>query len=69
MPLYYIEIFRRDNFKIFQVNDKYEQFNVSLTSDQQNSQQEIGEESGEVNDFAGPTHSFPDAEVAHNPDK
>lgn len=40
-----------------------------LTSNQKHSQQEIREERSEVDNFAGPADSLPDAEITENPDQ
>lgn len=38
-----------------------------LTSDQENRQQEVREQGGEVDHLPGPAHTLPDAEVADDP--
>lgn len=42
--------------------------NKALTSDKQNRQQEVREQSSKVNDFAGPADALPDAKVTEHPD-
>lgn len=43
--------------------------NKALTSDKQNRQQEVREQSSKVNDFAGPADALPDAKVTEHPDQ